>query len=87
MKGRAASTTISELHKPDVELLEYRLKIFDRWGGQVFETTDVDGCWDGRRKGELMDPAVFVWYMTYRAQNCDGEIIEVFKEGGVTLMR
>jgi gliding motility-associated-like protein len=72
---------------PKVELLEYRLKIFDRWGGQVFETTDVNGCWDGRRKGRLMDPAVFVWYMTYRAQNCDGEIIEVFKEGGVTLVR
>ncbi|MFQ5445638.1 MAG: PKD domain-containing protein, partial [Saprospiraceae bacterium] len=72
---------------PDVELLEYRLKIFDRWGDMVFETTDVDGCWDGRRKGKPMDPAVFVWYMTYRAQNCDGEITEVFKEGGVTLLR
>ncbi|MBI1223689.1 MAG: hypothetical protein GC192_00510 [Bacteroidetes bacterium] len=41
--------------------------IFDNWGDAVyayynFPTNDPTVGWDGKHKGELMDPAVFVWY-------------------------
>jgi len=43
-----------------------RLLIFDRWGNQVFETRNImpnDPAlgWDGRYKGELVNPGVYVY--------------------------
>lgn len=73
--------------EPGLEVLSYELKVFDRWGDLIFETTKIDDCWDGTFKGKLMDPAVFVWFIRYTLENCAGEIGEVFKEGGVHLMR
>jgi gliding motility-associated-like protein len=40
---------------------EMDLKVFDRWGELVFETTDPSGSWDGKFKGKELDPAVFVY--------------------------
>ena len=42
-----------------------RFQVFDRWGNQLFESGSNDAGalagWDGTFKGELMNPAVFVW--------------------------
>jgi gliding motility-associated-like protein len=65
-----------------------RLLIFDRWGNQVFEgrnmTPGVESeGWDGRFKGELMNPAVFVFFAEITL--ADGS--ETLVEGEVILMR
>ncbi len=65
-----------------------RLAIFDRWGNQVFERQNFQPGiatqgWDGRFRGELMDPAVFVYYA--EVELIDGRI-ELFS-GDVTLVR
>ena len=39
------------------------LKIYDRWGELVFETDKQSVGWDGKFKGELVDPAVFVYHL------------------------
>ena len=63
-------------------------KIFDRWGNQVFEDYDFQPNdpkhgWDGYFRGEMMTPAVFVYYA--EIEMIDGRII-VFK-GDITLVR
>lgn len=73
--------------EPGLDVLDYELKVFDRWGDLIFETNKIDECWDGTFKGKPMDPAVFVWFIRYTLQNCAGDTGEVFKEGGVHLMR
>ena len=35
--------------------------LFNRWGEQVFTTTDPDKGWDGTFRGVKQDPGVFVW--------------------------
>jgi len=45
----------------------HKLVIFDRWGNQVFSTTNIhtnviEEGWDGKINGKLVDPAVFVYY-------------------------
>jgi len=72
---------------PDLEVASYSLKIFDRWGDMMFETNDVNGCWDGSFKGKPMAPAVFGWFMELRILNCDGNLVEVFEEGGIHLVK
>jgi gliding motility-associated-like protein len=36
-----------------------QIKIFDRWGNMVFESSDPDFCWDGMYKGKLLNNGVF----------------------------
>jgi len=42
---------------------KYQLWIFDRWGNQIFTTTDVNQGWDGRVQGhpELCQIDTYVW--------------------------
>ena len=64
-----------------VKKLEFR--IFNRFGEQVFSTSNPGRCWDGTYKGAIMNPAVFVYYAEILFK--DGEI-EIFK-GDLTLVR
>ncbi|MCI5081936.1 MAG: gliding motility-associated C-terminal domain-containing protein, partial [Saprospiraceae bacterium] len=62
--------------------LEY-LRIYDRWGELMFETNDFNQVWDGRFRGKLLNPGVYVYYM--RVKCPDEESYERF--GNVTLIR
>ena len=64
------------------------LRVFDRWGNQVFVTVDVPvGAeqlgWQGDHHGELVNPGVFVWWA--RVRDRDG-VVEV-AQGDVTVVR
>ncbi len=59
------------------------LRVFNRWGEMVFETTDKDIGWDGTFKGKLLDPDVYDYYL--KAICVDGQ--EKIIKGNVTLMR
>jgi large repetitive protein len=53
-------------------------QIFNRWGEQVFASANTDPNvpaygWDGRYKGELVDPAVYVW--TAEVEFADGQVL------------
>ena len=57
--------------------------VFDRWGEKVFETSDPTQCWDGVFRGEMMNTAVFVYYL--KATLITGETIT--KKGNINLIR
>lgn len=62
--------------------------IFDRWGEMVFEAenftpNDPDFGWDGRFRGVLLDPAVFVYYA--EIDIIDGRVW--VKYGDITLVK
>ena len=40
-------------------------RIFNRWGEKVFETTDLNGQWDGKYKGTMQLPGVYVYYIDF----------------------
>jgi len=61
----------------------FELRIYDRWGEQIFKTNDLNTGWDGSYKGEPLSNAVFVY--TLSGQLLDGKS---FKEkGAVTLVK
>ena len=72
---------------PRADLQYFNLKIFDRWGNMMFESNDPGECWDGRSEGKLMDPAVFVWFVEMKVLSCEGEVLDVFEEGGIHLIK
>lgn len=63
-------------------------RVYNRWGELVherfnFKPNDVSAGWDGKLKGEVMQPAVFVYY--FEVEFFDGHV-EKF-DGDVTLVR
>ena len=54
--------------------------IFSRWGERVFTSNNVYKCWDGRYKGNLMEPGGFVYVI--KAKTICGTI----KRSGVVML-
>lgn len=59
------------------------MKIFNRWGEKVFESSDAFNGWDGTYKGELQPDGVYVYEATI--YSLDNQT--VFRKGTVTLLR
>jgi gliding motility-associated-like protein len=70
----------------------FHMMIYDRWGSKVFETNDADFCWDGKYKGKLLDPGVYVYFINAiydvdGATPLDKSQKEVTKKGNISLVR
>lgn len=63
---------------------DFHWAIYDRWGELVFETTDPNQKWDGTYKSKMLDPAVFVYRLSY-TEISTGEAKEA--HGNVTLVK
>jgi gliding motility-associated-like protein len=63
---------------------EMDLKVFDRWGELVFETTDPSGSWDGKFKGKDLDPAVYVYVLDIMLIS---DTVEQHFKGNLTLIK
>ena len=66
-----------------VNVRDYDLKIFTRWGDCIFHTNDIDECWDGTYRGVLSPPSAYVYLCHYTT--LEGEPRTV--AGTVTLVR
>lgn len=71
----------------DFEILSFEFRIFDRWGDALFMTADPAVGWNGIHRGIEMQPAVYGWYVIARLRLCGGRELDVFKKGGVTIVR
>ena len=40
---------------------EFHIAIFSRWGEKVFETYDINECWDGRYEGKKCQSGVYMY--------------------------
>lgn len=58
------------------------LKVYDRWGGEVFESMDQSARWDGSTKGKELMPGQYVYQFNY---TCGGQ--EKRKTGSVAIIR
>lgn len=63
-------------------LESYSLQIYNRWGEQVFESTDINEAWDGSYKDRMGEIGVYVYVLQYQFVGGDAEL----KQGNVTLV-
>lgn len=68
-----------------VEKLEVR--IYDRWGEELFFSDDTNFAWDGIYKGELVPEGVYVYLIQARLRQPDGTVKIEQKKGSLTLLR
>jgi gliding motility-associated-like protein len=76
----------------DCEMLEFNMKVFDRWGRLVFETKNPDeqSSWDGQSKGRQMKEGVYMWQVHAKLidpnkTSAQSEVLD--KKGTVALIR
>lgn len=69
----------------DVTAME--LRIFDRWGNQVFNTTDPEASWDGFWRDRPASSGVYVWLLEYEGYEKDGSTKIGVESGDVSLIR
>jgi len=55
----------------ELDIDDYRLDIFNRWGEIVFTTRDINHAWDGKYNGVLQQSGVYTWKISIRAKNTD----------------
>ncbi|MBI3500228.1 MAG: gliding motility-associated C-terminal domain-containing protein [Bacteroidetes bacterium] len=60
-----------------------QLRIFNRWGEKVFETTDITQGWDGTFGGERLNTSVFVYF--FDATIINGS--KISRKGNISLIR
>lgn len=63
---------------------QFNLKIFNRYGQVVFETSDKNEGWDGKVKGSLVPSGGFIYILTYSAPNYPAVQVE---KGSFVLIR
>ena len=44
-----------------IDLTTYNLWVFDRWGNQIFHSTDLEETWNGTVNGSFVQEDVYVW--------------------------
>lgn len=62
---------------------EMELIIYNRWGQEVFRTTDKNRGWDGTFNGKPLNPDSYAYYLKVVCVNAE----EYVKRGNVTLIR
>jgi hypothetical protein len=62
------------------------MRIYNRWGEKVFETTNPAVGWDGKFKDEAQPTEVYVAYVIV-SYNTGTQIKKITKSGSITLIR
>ena len=65
------------------DLPNFDFTIYDRWGIEMYRTTDVNSCWNGYKNNRMVNNGVYTWVYSYT--NVDNEIVSEF--GTLTLIR
>ncbi len=71
---------------PGYEVLDYQIRIFDRWGELVFHSADPASGWDGRVRDRDAGFGVYVYVLRFRIQR-KGEVVDQLISGDVNLIR
>jgi gliding motility-associated-like protein len=70
------------------EAATYSLRIYDRWGRQVFESMDATTEWDGTYDGQQLKEGVYLWQATVKwAGDVSPENKIETKKGTLVLIR
>jgi gliding motility-associated-like protein len=65
------------------------LRIYDRWGGLVFESQDISGSWDGtqRQSGQAVPSGVYVYLLEGLYLRPDNRREAFARSGSLTILR
>jgi len=69
--GDGTNDGFKAIHTCDEGLSQFDMKVYDRWGSLVFQTSDPEVSWDGTYKGELAPIATYSFIINYTIEYND----------------
>jgi PKD repeat protein len=81
-----SNRTFQTFFASNIELLEYRMEVYDRWGNFMFWSETPDVGWEGSFDQKMMDPGVYVWHLRAKIAFC-GRVMTLERQGDVTVVR
>ena len=66
---------------------DLKLRIFNRWGEVIFETTKKDKMWDGTYNGLPMPQGVYPWALVYKSELVADKNKEFALDGSVSIIQ
>jgi len=81
---------INETFKPqfDCDLTNYHIRVFDRWGHVIFESSDPNIGWNGTLQNIPVKIGVYGFEVEYKAQlKVNGSNVQFYKTGIVNVVR
>ena len=77
---------VEELVEVAVVITDYELTVWDRYGKQIYRTTNQKQGWNGSAMNEYyVDTGVYTWILRYRPQRNGG--LPEQMQGNITLLR
>jgi gliding motility-associated-like protein len=68
------------------EILSFEIRIYDRWGNQLFQSEDPSFAWDGTMAGNSLSPGVYVYYLSLEFKGENGNI-PLTRTGDITIIK
>ncbi len=69
----------------DCDLQQFSISIFDRWGGKLYNSDNMQNAWNGRVDDQLLSPGVYIYVAQYQVQEL-GEVFFRTIAGDVTII-
>lgn len=66
------------------DISHFTMEVYDRWGGEIFESNDIFLGWDGTKRGKLLPGGVYVYKIALKTGGVPEEQVKV---GTVMLVR
>ena len=64
-----------------------RLSVFDRWGSNIYTTTEsTEIKWDGKHKGKAVPNGVYAWFLEYEVVR-NGTVQKLTESGDVSVLK
>ncbi|WP_020535326.1 T9SS C-terminal target domain-containing protein [Lewinella cohaerens] len=64
----------------------YEMQVFDRWGSQVYQSSNPNDGWNGKIRGDLARQGTYVWMIQYTVSE-NGIARSTSQRGDVVLLR
>jgi gliding motility-associated-like protein len=68
-------------------IAEFKMLVFDRWGGEIFESDDIFKGWDGTKNGNPCPGDAYVYKIIFSSYSVYGEQPRQVRHGAVMLVR
>ena len=77
--GDEVNQTFLPIFSSGIDIYEFTLLIFDRWGELIFESHDPSKGWNGKygNEGNLVQDDTYVWKILYKEKNSQQRHVEV----------
>lgn len=72
------------IHIVGIDVYDFQLQLFDRWGELIWESQDPEAGWDGTFKGQPCQVGTYTWVVRAKDVLNDGQYVY---NGHVTLLR